>query len=178
MSSDKTGKVELILTGVEAALELERELGVRYFECDRSLLLPVSKASEPETPVRKKTVATGSYDFVFLHDRKLSPGGTEMMDKIADALCKGIVRAPVVTDAPPPPAKAYVVLGSLALKKFFPGLRGAPGQWLESDSGVKVLVSNSPEYILRFGRETEAVKKIKQDMWRSLKTVRQRLGIA
>jgi hypothetical protein len=29
---------------------------------------------------------------------------------------------------------------------------------------------------LRFGEVTPAVKKIKEDMWRSLKTVMQRLG--
>jgi hypothetical protein len=99
-----------------------------------------------------------------------------MMDKIADALCKGLKRAPVVTETPPPAAGIYVVLGSFALKKFFPALRGSPGQWLKTESGEAVLVSNSPEYILRFGVETESVKKIKQDMWRSLKTVVQRLA--
>jgi hypothetical protein len=38
-----------------------------------------------------------------------------------------------------------------------------------------VLVTYSPEYILRFGEDSPAVKKIKQDMWMSLKTVLQRL---
>jgi hypothetical protein len=202
MVCSKSGGLESILAGIEAALELERELGVRSFECDRSLLASPTPSAAPPTqspavkapaasatatdadagrpsePVQPASASTGGeYDFVFLHDRKLSPAGAEMMNKITDALCKGSIRAPVVTEKPPPPARAYVVLGSFALKKFFPGLRGAPGQWLESDAGVKVLVSNSPEYILRFGRETEAVRKIKQEMWRSLKTVPQRLGI-
>ena len=102
-----------------------------------------------------------------------------MMEKTAAAmkkLHKGIEGGAVCTDLPLPPARVYVVLGSFALKKFFPALRGAPGQWLRAENGADVLVSNSPEYILRFGVENESVKKIKQDMWRSLKTVVQRLA--
>jgi hypothetical protein len=194
---------EKIVTGMEAALELERELGVRVVECDRSLLADVSKsslaaqsapaapavasvsatpvpeASAPVAPARceKSDLPVGEsvYDFVFLHDRELSAAGAGMMEKIIGAMGKSLRSAPVVVALPLPPAKIYVVLGSLALKKFFPSMRGAPGQWLKSANGEDVLVSNSPEYILRFGAETPAVKKIKQDMWRSLKTVVQRL---
>lgn len=181
--------LEEILAGFEAALELERELGVRVFECDRQLLAapaPVcvppaapavpAPSARPAAPAPAEPAGGDVYDFVFLHDRRLSPAGEEMMDKITDALCKGLRRAPVVTETPPPAAGIYVVLGSFALKKFFPSLRGSPGQWLKTESGEAVLVSNSPEYILRFGEETPAVRKIKQEMWRSLKTVRQRLG--
>ena len=99
-----------------------------------------------------------------------------MIAKITSAMKRTSETAPVVVEAPPPPARVYVVLGSFALKKFFPELRGAPGQWLKSGAGADVLVSNSPEYILRFGTESAVVKKIKQDMWRSLKTVEQRLA--
>ena len=38
-----------------------------------------------------------------------------------------------------------------------------------------MLVTYSPEYILRFDTVTPAVQKLKQDMWRSLKAVVQRL---
>ena len=194
--------MDAIVDGIEAALELERELGVRVFECDRSLLsppeiprtlnqpvpapvprtaqtLPSRETAQPSEPA-PVAASGGGFDFVFLHDRKLSAAGEEMMRKIIAAMLAAMKKdghdAPILIDLPLPPAKVYVVLGSFALKKFFPALRGAPGQWLKSGSGADVLVSNSPEYILRFGVETEAVKKIKQDMWRSLKTVVQRLA--
>ena len=197
MNLDCTTQIDYVIDGIEAALELERELGLRVVECDRSLLasiekqkaqLPVSSpvssqvvaaatqvASVEPAPDNKVSGKTG-YDFVFLHHRALSAAGLVMMEKIIGAMKKNPATAPIIVDSPLPNAKVYVVLGSFALKKFFPSLRGAPGQWLKSESGAEVLISNSPEYILRFGVETDAVKKIKQDMWRSLKTVEQHLA--
>jgi hypothetical protein len=46
--------------------------------------------------------------------------------------------------------------------------------WVKTRSGCDVLVTYSPEYILRFGTVTPAVEKIKKDMWVSLKAVAQR----
>ena len=190
MNLDCTTQIDYVIDGIEAALELERELGLRVVECDRSLLasikkqkaqLPVSSpvssqvASVEPAPDNKVSGKTG-YDFVFLHHCALSAAGLVMMEKIIGAMKKNPATAPIIVDSPLPNAKVYVVLGSFALKKFFPSLRGAPGQWLKSESGAEVLISNSPEYILRFGVETDAVKKIKQDMWRSLKTVEQHLA--
>ena len=83
--------------------------------------------------------------------------------------------APVVLEPPLPPAKVYIVLGGLAMRRFFPEAKGAPGRWIKSKAGQDVLITNSPEYILRFREVTPAVKKIKEDMWRSLKTVLQRI---
>ena len=111
---------------------------------------------------------------VFLHDRPLSEKGVEMMAKILNAL--GKPDAPIVVVPPMPQAKVTVVLGGLALKKYFPGMRGEPGQWQKTPEGCDVLITYSPEYILRFGTVTPAVQKIKQDMWLSLKAVRQRLS--
>ena len=71
-------------------------------------------------------------------------------------------------------ARIYVVLGSLALRKWFPEIKAAPGMWVKTRSGCDVLVTYSPEYILRFGTVTPAVEKIKKDMWVSLKAVAQR----
>jgi len=115
-------------------------------------------------------------DFIFLHDRPLSPTGAEMVSKIVHAMGKTETEAPVVLEPPLPPAKVYIVLGGLALRKFFPEVKGgAPGKWIRSKAGHDVLVTNSPEYILRFKEVTPAVRKIKEDMWRSLKTVMQRI---
>ena len=204
--------VDYILDGLEAALELERELGVRTVECDRGLLgattvprLP-SKVLSPSgamgglktEDVRRETrtgretrdarptalnrpIAQSNnpnnqtiLPLVFLHDRSLSSAGVEMMAKILTAL--GKPDAPIVVVPPVPKAKVTVVLGGLALRKHFAGMRGEPGQWQKSSDGRDVLITYSPEYILRFGTVTPAVKKIKEDMWRSLKAVRQRLS--
>ena len=200
--------VDYILDGLEAALELERELGVRSVEIDRGLLrattvprLP-SQVSSPSTKVgpktedvRRETPAgletrdarpavvnrtveqsgdSNIKELVFLHDRPLAPAGVEMMAKILTAL--GKPDAPIVVVPPVPQAKVTVVLGGLALKKYFPGMKGEPGQWQKTPEGRDVLITYSPAYILRFGTVTPAVEKIKQDMWRSLKAVRQRLS--
>ena len=97
-----------------------------------------------------------------------------MMAKILNAL--GKADAPIVVAPPVPLAKVTVVLGGLALKKYFPGMKGEPGQWQKTSEGRDVLITYSPAYILRFGTVTPAVEKIKQDMWTSLKAVRQRLS--
>jgi len=113
-------------------------------------------------------------DFAFIHDRPLSKDGAEMLAKIVAALGKTPETAPLLLDRPFPCAKAYVVLGGLAMRKFFPGVKGAPGKWFATDSGGNFLVTYSPEYILRFREVTPAVRKMKEDMWRSLKSVQQR----
>ena len=74
-----------------------------------------------------------------------------MMAKIVTAMHKTPESAPIVFNGERPPAKIYVVLGSEAMKKWYPGMRGAPGQWLRGRDGEDVLVTYSPEHILRFG---------------------------
>ena len=177
--------IDSILDALADALELERELGVRMVDIDRSLLappvkaasaLPLAIAAPPASRVSQVPQATPArgLQFFFVHDRPLSPGGQEMMEKIVVAMGKTAETAPVVVDAPLPAASIVVVLGSRALKKFFPGLRGSPGDWLKSSDGRDVLVSRSPDEMLRFGEVTPAVKKMKWEMWQSLKTVVQR----
>ena len=198
--------VDYILDGLEAALELERELGVRSVEIDRGLLggvpaslavggvgrnlgvdkidksdkidrvISVDKVDRPAAVNRTVEQSNNQtiLPLVFLHDRPLSPAGVEMMAKILNAL--GKPDAPIVVAPPLPQAKIAVVLGGLALKKYFPGMKGEPGQWQKTSDGRDVLITYSPAYILRFGTVTPAVQKIKQDMWTSLKAVRQRLS--
>ena len=195
--------LDYILDGLEAELELERELGVRTVECDRSLLVtapaerPAGDRGQPTADSRRTTADRGQptedsrrpttnrpidqsnnrtiLDFVFLHHEPLSAKGVEMMAKIITAMGKTAETAPVIVAPPLPPAKVYVILGGLALRKYFPGLRGEPGQWRETEGGVPVLVTYSPEFILRFGTVTPAVQKMKKDMWTSLKAVLQRV---
>ena len=197
--------VEYVLDGLEAELELERELGVRVVEIDRALLSPSPAAAAVRAAVPPPASAAGragvpppaadirqsaavpepqpanhaplstSIDFVFLHDRPLSQGGIEMMAKIVTAMKKTPESAPIVFNGERPAAKAYVLLGSGALRKWLPGVKGAPGEWVKDQAGNSYLVTYSPEFILRMGPPTPAVKEIKMKMWTSLKGVMQRV---
>lgn len=191
-----TEALDYILDGLEAALELERELGRRTLEIDRSLLIAPAReqvaqarpevvkspSSPPPSPrTTPKTAAAESagerYDFVFLHHEALTPPGIEMMGKIVTAMNKTADTAPVLFTGALPRAKVYVALGSTALKKWFPGAYAAPGQWISDDAARNILVTYSPLDILRFPVVTPAVKKIKQDMWNCLKAVMQRVAL-
>ena len=189
--------LEYLLDGLEAELELERELGVRVVELDRALLAPMAGSSRvdlgsnrvglgssrvgvrsnPTLSDSKSTLSDANRlcSFAFLHDRPLSPGGIEMMAKIVTAMHETPESAPIVFNGERPPAKMYVVLGSEAMKKWYPGMRGAPGQWLRGRNGEDVLLTYSPEYLLRFGAATPALMKLKREMWTSLKGVMQRV---
>ena len=198
--------MEYVLDGLEAELELERELGVRAVEIDRALLSPPPAAAPtvragvpppaaaagragvpppaadirqpatvPEPQPANHAPLSTSLDFVFLHDRPLSQGGIEMMAKIVTAMKKTPESAPIVFNGERPAAKAYVLLGSGALRKWLPGVKGAPGEWVKDQAGNSYLVTYSPEFILRMGPPTPAVKEIKMKMWTSLKGVMQRV---
>ena len=180
--------VEYVLEGLEQWLEVERECGVRALEVDRTLLRPPAASPAPaaETkspvdfaPARPTATAADSsaaYDFVFLHDKPLAPAGVEMMAKIVTAMGRTAETAPVVVEPPLPQASAYVVLGAMALRKFFPDVKGEPGQWIKTLDGKDTLITYSPAFILRFPTVTDAVKKMKRDMWNSLKSVMQRFN--
>lgn len=145
---------------------------------------PVPSSSGPapiSEPVSRRNGVTGigsgpAVDFVFLHERQLAPAGTEMMAKIVTALGKTLESAPIVHEGELPAAKVHVVLGSAALKKWFPGMRAAPGQWISCERAKNVLVTYSPTYILRFGSGSAAVQKVKREMWTSLKSVPARVS--
>ena len=185
-----------VLDGLEAELALERELGVRVVELDRSLLAAVQGGDErpprvekPESgpvaetprptaavaPTKPSDAPSASLDFVFLHDRPLSQGGIEMMAKIVTAMKKTPETAPIIFAGECPDAKVYVILGSGALRRWLPGARGAPGEWVKDQQGKNYLVTYSPEFIIRMGPVTQAVKEIKMKMWTSLKGVMQRV---
>ena len=136
---------------------------------------PPTVVPQRANPPTRQPAGLPALDFVFLHDKPLSAKGIEMMAKIIVALGKTAETAPVVITPPAPPAKIRIVLGGLALKKWFPGRNVSPGQWFTDEKGGDVLVTYTPEYILRFGTITPALQKIKQDMWNSLKSVLKRV---
>ncbi len=132
---------------------------------------PKSALSDPNRP--------GQYDFIFLHEKQLSPGGAEMISKAVAAMKKTPETAPVVFDGTLPAAKIYIVLGREALKKWFPGVHAAPGQWRKGRMGEDILVSYSPDFILRFSRpgvpDSKSTVDMKRELWTSLKGVMQRI---
>ncbi len=186
-----------VLDGLADYLELERELGVRAVEVDRALLAPPAVATadrtaaataadrthgtqtthrteEPASRAATEPGAKGPLDFIFIADKPLSPRATEMMAKIIPAMGQTPETAPVVVAPPIPNARFFVFLGRAALAKYMPGMRGEENRWLKSPKGKDVLLVKSPEEIVRFTTVTPALKKMKQDMWLALKTVRQR----
>ena len=204
--------LEYILDGLEAALALERELGVRSFELEEGLArVPgaerASGTFEPETaPVVAASVSasadgsaraarstaaasasasadgsaraaryTAAVQMAFLHDRALDGAGAEMIAKITAALGFTPKEAPVVWDGALPDAKIYVVLGARALRQWLPTQHGSPGMWVEAGNKRPALVTYSPNFFLRFKEVTPAVKKIKAEMWQSLKAAAARL---
>ena len=141
----------------------------------KTLTDPKQTLIDPNKTLSDSNPTLGPYDFVFLHHDRLSQGGVEMMAKIVTAMKKTPDTAPIVFVGERPAARVYVVLGGIAMKKWFPELRCSPGQWAKGAKGEEVLVTYSPEYILRLGSETPAVKKLKLAMWTSLKGVMQKL---
>ena len=133
-----------------------------------------NKLPQPAKPTAQSS-AGSKFDFVFLHDRPLDQAGEEMMGKIVFAMGKTPETAPVIIDHPVPNARAYVVLGARALKKFFPENKAEPGQWIKSALGKDVLVTYSPAFLLRFPVVTKSVQKMKHDMWLNLKDLARRL---
>ena len=189
--------VDYILDGLEKELELERELVVRSVEIDRSLLIvpkpaqrqpatkPSAAPSQPPVAPPRSSVAPSRTsvpppDFVFLHDRALSPKGVEMMARIVNWMAGVMKVAPesikIVTEPPRPPASLYVVLGARALERFLPGMKGAPGHWLRSEDGKDVLVTYSPEYFQRFRVLPAAIKLQKKEMQGHLENAMQRIA--
>ena len=180
--------IEYILDGLEAELALERELGNRVFEIDRSLLVDLGSdrvgLGSDRVGIESGRVGIGSDrvgigsgsdtnhqppTLCFLHDRPLTEAGVDMMEKITSALKLGPSSAPVVDAPPMPKAKVYIILGSFALRKWFPGRNLSPGQHFRTDSGAEVFVTYSPNYILRYKVVTPALVKIKQSMWATIK---------
>ena len=173
-----------------AALKLERELGVREVEISpvRPQAAPPPppvrpQAAPPPPPVRPQAAPVKSqtpdpkpqaeaFDFVFLHDRALSPKGIEFMAKAVLGLKRTAESAPIVIDpAQVPKAKVYVVLGARALAKFVPGRSAAPDTWMRGPDGREYYVTYSPEYFLRFSVVTPAITELKRKMWSGLKQV-------
>ena len=76
--------------------------------------------------------------------------------------------APVVCEAPLPPARVYVFLGLAALRRFAPSLKAGMGQLVTSPGGRRTVVTYSPEQMARFA-SSPAVQQMKALTWKSFK---------
>ncbi len=194
--------LSFVLDGLEDFLALERELGVEEVEVDPSLLealkpspkatktpppapkvppCPVAKASDrpasvtrTETP-RSSHAPSATVDFAFIHDGPLSEKSVAMMGKIIVALGSDLDRSPIAIEKPLPKARLYIFLGQTTLRKFLPRVAVEENSWFRTPKGVEALLVKSPEEIVRFSTVSPALRKIKEDMWRALKTIRQHL---
>ena len=187
--------LSFVLDGLEAYLELERELGVESIEIDRALLaeepkVKLSASSRSSSPIppapstptaapRTASVPATSearvYPFAFVHDKPLSPKAIEMMARIVVALKATSETAPIAVAPPLPRAATYIFLGRRALQKYLPQTVAQENAWFLTPKGKAALLVKSPEEIVRFSTITPAVKKMKEEMWRALKTIAQHL---
>lgn len=177
---------DYILGGIEAELALQRSLGVRVIDVDVAELkkAPVRADAEEEAPKEQEpaeemrreepqaAAPQGPVALAFLHHEALSPKAEEIVRKIAGALK---LEAAVFTAPPLPPAKAYVVMGSAAAKKFFPGEHASPGNYLSDPANA--FVTYSPELFIRLGIDSPEVVQRKRAMWTGIKGVVQRYEI-
>ena len=182
--------LSFVLDGLEDYLELERELGVRAVEVDRALLATAGSpdvAAAPRVasvaPAAKRDVSDvrvvrDERPFAFIHDRLLSPKAVEMMSKIIVALGQTSESAPIAVAPPLPKARFYVFLGNRALQKYLPGTHVEENSWFKTPKGMDALFVRSPEDIVRFPTITPALQKTKADMWRALKTIKQRASVS
>ena len=184
--------IDYILDGLVEALELERELGVRAIEVDRTQLVEPPRQLEkpvqgqgavPErqqvaaAPIqpKKSTSPRSRARVVFIHDRPLASECAEMMEKIIRGLDLRPEEAPIVTDIPIPDAGIYVFLGARAIRRYMPNCKIGENCWGKSPKGKDMLLVRSPEEIVRFSGDEKLLEQLKRAMWRSLKGVQQRL---
>ena len=192
--------LSFVLNGLEDYLELERELGKRTtiessnnriieLLCDLRESAPAVDAPVAPTADQASSAPSGnstirpfdnsivsSCPFAFIHDRPLSPKAVEMMSKIIVALGQTAESAPIAVAPPLPKARFYVFLGRRALLKYLPGARAEENHWFKTPKGLDALYVKSPEDIVRYTTVTPALQKMKQDMWRALKTISARLA--
>ncbi len=186
--------LSFVLDGLEDYLALERELGAETVEVDRSLLSsvrpsPIQAAVSRPQPAAPRPAApppppssprpdpspAAVADFAFIHDGPLSEKSREMMGKIVAALKSDDAHSPIAVRLPLPKARLYVFLGRATLRKFLPQVSVEENDWFRTPKNVEALLVKSPEEIVRFATVTPALRRIKEEMWRALKTIHQHL---
>lgn len=133
---------------------------------------PEIKADSPSVVRKESPIAAAApsheervHDFLFVHDKPLSPKAQEMMDKAIAALGSTGEKSPVISGSAVPPAKIYVFLGPQAAKKLMPSASFSLGSVQTSPGGKKFLVTHSPEQVLRFSSMEMVERKMKVELW-------------
>jgi len=129
-------------------------------------------APEVKPVAAPEVVQSKACEFVFLHHCPLNSVENEILVKSRAALGRSEEKTPLVYELPLPVTKVYVVLGGLALKKFFPSLIAGPGEVKQGPKGERVAVTYSPVFFRRFsGADLNAKKR---EFWSTLKSAAQR----
>ena len=195
--------VNEILTALEEALELERELGTRTVEIDRALLrcspeamaAPARGASDPREnsgssatsgsrassgssmPRLPETVNDSSAAGARADFAFLLEG--EPQGPVAELLPKmseAIGYGPDGVKVNDPSARVLIVLGSDAMAKWLPGVKARPGQWVQRGE-TPALVTASPTKTYRFfGHDPAKIRALKLRLWADLKAALARIG--
>lgn len=187
--------LEAILEGLEKALELERELGVREVETDLAApsaaagagkraahapaAIPAADAppgrDAPPQPARPPQNTTPQ--IAFLLDKPLDlPAARTMMENIAAYMEKLSGRkTPVVSSGEPPAAEIYVLMGDKAMAKWFPGETFPAGRIWQSREGKTVALTRNPDDVARFGSPS-STKEIRRRMQQTFLAIQQRLA--
>lgn len=136
------------------------------------LEVPQTAAPQSAAPAATQppSAANTNATVVLLHHAPLSPAAKELMHNIrTKGLKMSEQEAPFVYDGPLPKADNYIIFGFHALNKWFPGSHASPGMRITTDTGQKLTVTYSPEYVIRFSNNELSEKKLKSDMWKVLK---------
>ena len=174
-------------------LELERELGARTVEVDRTILAPLAaeapvvpppQGSEARSPdaeiadarrVEPVGVASGDWcDILFLTGRDPSSEAMDALDKtfVAMKRIKTDLRICLNEERK---AKILVLLGSDALKKHHPTARPVRGAWIAL-AGTPAVMTFSPDYIFsHFQKGSARMNEAKKMMWNDIKSAVARL---
>ena len=197
-------ELEALLSAVEEALELERELGTRTVELDRALLRPVP-SNVPNAA--NGPIETATNDADLLGGSRLSRPHTtdattaslphavngdsgsladfafllesDPVGPVAELLPKmseAIGYGPNGVRINDPSARVLIVLGRDALNKWLPGVLARPGQWVKRGE-TPALVTASPTKTYRFyGNDPAKITQLKRRLWEDLKAALARLG--
>ncbi len=113
-------------------------------------------------------------DYVYLHHAPLSAAGHDLLAKARAALRRTEQETPLVYEGELPQARYYVVLGKLALQKWFPGYHPVMDRFFTLRDGRRALYLYSPDEIFRYNSASKAVKDMKVTLWGGMKKVEER----
>lgn len=136
----------------------------------RSYAQNASQGNKPQSDARR----VAALDYVYLHHEPLSAAGLDLLAKARAALRRTEQETPLVFEGELPLARYYVVLGKLALQKWFPEYHPVMDRFFTLRDGRRALYLYSPDEIFRYNAASKAVKDMKVTLWGGMKKVEER----